>query len=342
MVQPAPLQSVIDWSMTLCLWTSALWPCVIDCGQWQCGHKLALRKCHWPRSMTEKSVIDWMYTIPKVLPDIERTIGIAGEVIIIFFLVPVLSDETWGLWAKFGFFRTEPLWDLVGSTGFAKSEVGIEKFPCIPFILKIQGQRTLNDINHTISAIYLQGSLCSCRLSASPEWDNKSPHPAAPSDYQVGLMFLDEYKNISTIIVSTSEIVLPDWLHLIPEPASLQPLLLQGGVHPMCGTPPWLDGVPDRLRRNHHALHGGMGPWSWDFLSQGPQEKRADRKSYLDGRKTRVDFNTKLFSLFSKPLDKTPHADNAMVVSESNYRSHKAGFNTTSQHAEHWSTETFS
>ena len=104
----------------------------------------------------------------------------------------------------------------------------------------------------------------------------------------------------------------------------------------------WLDGVPDRLRRNHHALHGGMGPWSWDFLSQGPQEKRADRKSYLDGRKTRVDFNTKLFSLFSKPLDKTPHADNAMVVSESNYRSHKAGFNTTSQHAEHWSTETFS
>ena len=37
--------------------------------------------------MTEKSVIDWMYsyTIPKVLPDIERTIGIAGEVIIIFF-----------------------------------------------------------------------------------------------------------------------------------------------------------------------------------------------------------------------------------------------------------------
>ena len=38
--------------------------------------------------MTEKSVIDWMYsyTIPKVLPDIERTIGIAGEVIIIFFL----------------------------------------------------------------------------------------------------------------------------------------------------------------------------------------------------------------------------------------------------------------
>ena len=47
MVQPAPLQSVIDWSMTLCLWTSALWPCVIDCGQWQCGHKLALKKCHW-------------------------------------------------------------------------------------------------------------------------------------------------------------------------------------------------------------------------------------------------------------------------------------------------------
>jgi len=41
------LQSVIDWSMTLCLWTSALWPCVIDCGQWQCGHKLALKKCHW-------------------------------------------------------------------------------------------------------------------------------------------------------------------------------------------------------------------------------------------------------------------------------------------------------
>ena len=127
---------------------------------------------------------------------------------------------------------------MVGSTGFAKSEVGIEKFPCIPFILKIQGQRTLNDINHTISAIYLQGSLCSCRLSASPEWDNKSPHPAAPSDYQVGLMFLDEYKNISTIIVSMSEIVLPERLHLIPEPASLQPLLLQGGVHPMCGTPP--------------------------------------------------------------------------------------------------------
>ena len=33
MVQPAPLQSVIDWSMTVWLWTSGLWPCVIDFGQ---------------------------------------------------------------------------------------------------------------------------------------------------------------------------------------------------------------------------------------------------------------------------------------------------------------------
>ena len=28
-----------------------------------CGHKWVFKKCHWPRSMTEKSVIDWMYTI---------------------------------------------------------------------------------------------------------------------------------------------------------------------------------------------------------------------------------------------------------------------------------------
>ena len=55
MVQPAPLQTVIDWSMTVSvdnkwgnvhhyktvidqsmtvwLWTSSLWPCVIDFGQ---------------------------------------------------------------------------------------------------------------------------------------------------------------------------------------------------------------------------------------------------------------------------------------------------------------------
>ena len=46
------------WSMTWNLWTF-----VIDCSQWQKFMAKPAKKCHWLRSMTKKSVIDWMYTI---------------------------------------------------------------------------------------------------------------------------------------------------------------------------------------------------------------------------------------------------------------------------------------
>ena len=69
-------QTVIDQSMTLCkgagctmvsaktfigqwhfgYWTSGLWPCVIDFGQWH----LAMSE---PWKIVKKSVIDWMYTM---------------------------------------------------------------------------------------------------------------------------------------------------------------------------------------------------------------------------------------------------------------------------------------
>ena len=74
-----PYKIVIDWSMTLfwkaltwqlmamCHWlqsiTRNLWPSVIDCDQWQKNYGQSYKNCHWPRSMTKKSVIDWMYTI---------------------------------------------------------------------------------------------------------------------------------------------------------------------------------------------------------------------------------------------------------------------------------------
>merc|ERR1719150_1524421 len=41
--------------------------------------------------------------------------------------------------------------------------------------------------------------------------------------------------------------------------ATLQPLLIQGGVDPLCGTLPRLDGVPHHLRRHHPTLHGSVG-----------------------------------------------------------------------------------
>ena len=40
-------RSVIEQSMTVCLWTSHLWPYVINRGQWHFGHKKILKKCHW-------------------------------------------------------------------------------------------------------------------------------------------------------------------------------------------------------------------------------------------------------------------------------------------------------
>ena len=49
-------KSVVDRSMTVWLWTSGLWPCVIDFGQWH----LAISE---PWKIVKKSVIDWMYTI---------------------------------------------------------------------------------------------------------------------------------------------------------------------------------------------------------------------------------------------------------------------------------------
>ena len=49
-------KTVIDQSMTVWLWTSGLWPCVIDFGQWH----LAISE---PWKIVKKSVIDWMYTI---------------------------------------------------------------------------------------------------------------------------------------------------------------------------------------------------------------------------------------------------------------------------------------
>ena len=47
-------KSVIDRSMTVWLWTSGLWPYVIDFGQW-----------HLAISEPWNSVIDWMYTIQR-------------------------------------------------------------------------------------------------------------------------------------------------------------------------------------------------------------------------------------------------------------------------------------
>ena len=60
----APILSEL---MAICHWlqsmTPNLWTSVIDCSQWQKFMAKPAKKCHWPRSMTKKSVIDWMYTI---------------------------------------------------------------------------------------------------------------------------------------------------------------------------------------------------------------------------------------------------------------------------------------
>ena len=53
--------------MAICHWlqsmTQNLWTSVIDHSQWQKFMAKLAKKCHWPWSMTKKSVIDWMYTI---------------------------------------------------------------------------------------------------------------------------------------------------------------------------------------------------------------------------------------------------------------------------------------
>merc|ERR1719209_907710 len=76
---------------------------------------------------------------------------------------------------------------------------------------------------------------------------------------------------------------IPDRFHLIPDPAALQSLLVQGWVNPLCSTLPRLDCVPHCLGRHHTALHGCVRPLDlWHIHeARAAADKAATREGQL-------------------------------------------------------------
>ena len=78
----------------------------------------------------------------------------------------------------------------------------------------------------------------------------------------------------------------PYRFHLIPDPATFQPLLIQGGVDPLCFALPRLDCVPHRLCRHHPALHRSVRPLDlWHIHeTRAASHKTAAREGELRNR----------------------------------------------------------